>query len=322
MKKFLSLVLAMLMVISLTACGGKDEVRKPTGVDPAGDSSAVVDSPNIETPSGSESDGDVEAPPVDDSFVVPVAGGTETIEETVLLDRDGLRVTAVGFDPDAWLGPEVKVLVENNSGKDLTVQCRDSSVNGYMVETMMSVDVVNGKKASDDITFMSSDLDLCGIKTIADMEFAFHVFETDSWDTVFDSDPVILKTSVSDEYVYSFDDSGDVAYSSGDVRIVVKGLSKDASLFGPSVILYIENNGTKNITVQSCDVSVNGFMVDPIFSCDVKAGKHAVDDLTFMSSQLEDSGITDIESVELSFHIFDSDTWSDTVDTDVVTITF
>ena len=63
-------------------------------------------------------------------------------------------------------------------------------------------------------------------------------------------------------------------------------------------------------------------MVDPFFSCDIAPGKHAIDTITFMSSDLEKNEIKSIESVELSFHIFDGDTWNDIVDTPVVTINF
>ena len=63
-------------------------------------------------------------------------------------------------------------------------------------------------------------------------------------------------------------------------------------------------------------------MVDAIFSQDVVIGKKAVTDITFMSTELEENEITTVEDVELSFHIFESDSWDTIVDTDVVKITF
>ena len=93
-------------------------------------------------------------------------------------------------------------------------------------------------------------------------------------------------------------------------------------IWGPAIRVSIENKGTRNLTVQTRDVSINGFMVDPMFSSDVNAGKHAIDDITFMESDLEKNDITEIESVELSFHFFDWETWDNDVDTEVVSITF
>ncbi len=170
---------------------------------------------------------------------------------------------------------------------------------------------------------MSSDLEKCNISEIADMEFSFHIFTTAGWDAFLDTPQIQLKTSISDTYEYSFDDSGNSVYDGNGVKVVVKGLAEDSSIVGPGIIVYIENNSGKNITVQTRDVSINGFMVDSIFSPEVVAGKRAVDDITFMSTELEENGITSIESVELSFHIFNTDNIMDNItDTDVITITF
>ena len=84
----------------------------------------------------------------------------------------------------------------------------------------------------------------------------------------------------------------------------------------------LENTGDKDITVQTRDVSINGFMVEAMFSCDIVAGKRAVDTITFMESELEENAITAIEDVELSFHIFDSNKWETIVDTEPINIAF
>lgn len=245
-----------------------------------------------------------------------------TVEEQVLLDESGVKVTAKSIDTSAFMGPELKVLIENESGKNLTVQVRNSSVNGYMISTSISSDVATGKKVNDGITFSSSDLKLAGIDTIADMEFSFHIFDSDSWDTYLDSGMVSVKTSAADSYNYAFDDSGDVLVDQNGVKIVLKGLSKDSSIMGTSVILYIENNSNTGITVQTRNTSVNGFMIDPIFSSEISVGKKCVDDLTFMSSSLEENGITDINDVELSFHVFTTDGWNDLFDSETLTLNF
>lgn len=220
-----------------------------------------------------------------------------------------------------FISTKVKLLIENESGKDITVQTRNVSVNGYMVGASMSAAVVNGKKANDDLFIMSSSLEKDGISTIADIEFSFHVFETDNFNSLFDSDIIQLKTSAADSYEYTFDDSGDVVYNEGGVKIVVKGLSDSDSIFGPGIIVYAENKSEENVTVQVRDVSVNGFMTDPIFSADVAAGKHAIDSITFMKYKLDENGIDNVKDVELSFHIF-NELFGESVDTDTVKISF
>ena len=244
-----------------------------------------------------------------------------TIVETVLLDESGIKITAIGLE-DGLFGTDLKLLIENNGDKNVTVQARNSSVNGFMVDTMMSEDVVAGKKANTTLTFSTGGLKEANITTVANMEFAFHIFETDSWDTYLDSAMIVLETSAADGYEQTVDDSGTVFYDNDGIKIVGKGLSTDDSIFGPGLIVYIENNTEKNITVQVRDTSVNGFMVDPSMSQDVVSGKKAISAVTFFSSDLEENGIEDITEIETSFHIFDMDSWDGIADTEAIVINF
>lgn len=244
-----------------------------------------------------------------------------TVEQTVLVDQDNVVITATGMDESVF-GPELKLLIENNSDTNLTFQVRNASVNGYMADTMMSEDVAAGKKSNTEITFTTSGLKECGIDTFANMEFSFHIFTTDGWDDYLDTDAITVETSAAATYTQTNDDSGEVFYDSDGIKIVGKGLSSDDSIFGPGLIIYIENNSDTDRTVQVRDTSVNGFMIDTVMSQDVVAGKKAITAVTFLSSSLEENSITDITSVETSFHIFDTEDWSNEIDTDPITINF
>lgn len=302
--KRLFIFAVMLLTVCLTSCVSltDSEIKKPAEV--------ITGEENV------RSDADTSANKTEDK----VENTKAEISETVLVDEAGVKITAKSLNLDNLFGPELNLLIENNSGKDLTFQCRDVSVNGYMVSNMMSVDVLNGKKANDSVTFMTSDLEKCGITAIADIQLSFYAFDSD-WEDYLETEMIQLKTSIADTYEYTFDDSGEVAYNADGIKIVVKGLKED-SIFGPSIVVFIENTGDKNVTVQTRDASINGFMVDPMFSTDVIAGKRAIDEITFLKSELEENEITKIESAELSFHIFDSESWDTIVDTDTVTINF
>ena len=251
----------------------------------------------------------------------PAAKTEVTVEQAVILDQDGVKIQVKQLTK-GLLGPELKVLIENTTDKDLTIQCRDSSVNGYMVETMFSVDVAAGKKANDEITFMTSDMELCGIETIADIELSFVAFGSDDWKDYLESDLVQIKTSVAETYSQSYDHTGTQVYEGKDVKVIVKGLDESDDIFGPSVVVYIQNTGSKAVLVQTNNISVNGFMVNPFFSQEVLPGKHAVAEITFMTSELEENDITQIENVELSFCISDAKTYKTIVNTDVVELSF
>ena len=311
MKKFK--VLALCLVMSLFAMMALGSGSSSSGADKEISSVGSTDSSNSNT---ADTEATVE---VENTNQATQAG--VTVEETVLLEQDGIKITATGMD-DGLLGTELKLLIENDSSTNLTFQARNASVNDYMVDTMMSEDVAAGKKSNTSLTFSTSGLKDCGIDTIANMEFSFHIFTTDGWDDFLDSDIISLDTSAAGSYTQNYDDSGEVFYDKDGIKIIGKGLSSNDSFFGPGLIVYIENNSSKNFTVQVRDTSVNGFMIDTSMSEDVIVGKKAITAVTFFSSSLEENGITDITSIETSFHVFDMESWDTIVDTDPITINF
>lgn len=246
---------------------------------------------------------------------------TEEISETVLMDSDGIKITAKSLDKSGWMGPELKLLIENNTAQNLTVQARSVSVNGYMVGSSLSADVAAGKKANDELTLTASDLEISGIETITDIEFSFHIFDTDSWDAYKDSELVSVKTAAFGAYTQPVDDSGTTVYDEGGIKVVAKGLDTSGWM-GPAVILYIQNDSEGAITVQARDESVNGFMLDASLSEEILPGKRSIADMSFLASQIEENEITDITEVEFVLHIFDTDTWEGIADSSPIKLTF
>lgn len=163
-------------------------------------------------------------------------------------------------------------------------------------------------------------MEACNIEDIAYVDFLFHIYNNDSFDDSMDTEMIHIDTSSVDSYVQSYDDSGEIIYENEGIKIVSKGISENSNFMGPSLILYVENNTENAITIQSRDVSINGFMVDPIFSCEIMPGKRAIDSITFMSSDIEENQIESINEIELSFHIFKTDGWDTIQDTEPITI--
>ncbi len=246
-----------------------------------------------------------------------------TVDEQVVFDQDGIRITIKELDTeDSFFGPALKVLVENGSSENITVQVRNVSINDIVVESTFSCDVASGKMANDEIMFMSSSLEAANVEIIKNFEFCFHIFDSESWETIIDSQPIIVETSADPAYIQDVDDSGTVVLDQDGIKLVVKNLDVTGSYWGADLYVYVENNSQNDITIQTRDVSVNGFMVDPIFSCDVPMGKKAFDSISFMQSDLEDNAITDITTLELSFHVFDSNNWNTILDTEATVIEF
>lgn len=240
----------------------------------------------------------------------------------VIFERDGIRISTVSLDNDSWLGPTLNVLVENDGAADVTVQVREAAVNGAMMSPVFSCDVLAGKKANSEITFMSSDLETAGIETIQTMEFWFTAFDPNTWDTLFDSDVVTVSTSAAGTFTQTFDSAGEVVFEQDGIKVVARGIDLTDEIWGPQVLFYVENDSAQDVTVQMTDTSVNGFMIDPIFSCQVTPGKVAYTSATFFTDDLEENGITAFETFEFRVQIVDSDSWNTLKDSDPVTLTF
>ena len=120
-------LLALVMVLS-TACSSSEKTQPSDG------SSSVA-----------EDDGE-------SSSVEQIPGGEITIAETVLYEAEGVTITATGYE-ESWSGPQIKIVVENDTKQNLLVTVQSLSVNGYMMPTAsLYAQVAAGKKTNDAIT--------------------------------------------------------------------------------------------------------------------------------------------------------------------------
>ena len=131
-KRWIALLLALCMVWTLSACTGETPSRKPIQEDEAGGQQ--------QEQAGKEEEQEEEKE----------EQGLPTVEKQVLLDQDGLMVTAVELTEDPIWGIGLKLLVENNSQRNYALRCDTLAVNGYMMSTsLFSADVAAGKKANE-----------------------------------------------------------------------------------------------------------------------------------------------------------------------------
>ena len=246
------------------------------------------------------------------------SGKSVTIEEQVLLDEKNVVITAKEYVEDSIWGEGIKLNIENNSGKDLTVGCSALIVNNYMITDLFSSQVAAGKKANETMYLSSSQLEAAGIESVGQVEIYFHIYDSNTMDKYYDSNCVTIKTSEYDNMDTTVDDSGVELYNKNGIRIIGKTVDED-SFWGMGILLYCENKSGKNIGISVDDVSVNGYMMNTLFSTTVYSNKMALDDITLLASELEENGITSIDDVELKFKIFNPDTYSTIDESDVVT---
>lgn len=246
------------------------------------------------------------------------SGAAVTIDEQVLVDQDGIVVTATEYVTDSIWGDGIKLLLENNSDKDVTVGCNALIVNDYMITDLFSSGIAAGKKSNETMYFSSMQLKAAGIENVGKIEIYFHVYDSSTYDTIFEPECVVVQTSEYANMDTMPDDAGTELYNQNGIRIVGKTVDEN-SFWGTAILLYVENNSGKNVGISVDDMSINGFMMSPFFSATVYDGKKSIDDITVFSNDLEENGIKAIEEVELKFHIYDADSYSTIADSEPIT---
>ena len=246
-------------------------------------------------------------------------GADESINEQVLVDQDGIKITATEYVTDSIWGDGIKLLVENNSDRDYTIGCDALIVNDYMITDLFSADVAAGKKSTEGMYLSSTELKAAGIDTVGQIEMYFHAYDS-NWDNLFKNVYSKLETSEFANMDTTPNDEGQELYNANGVRIVGKTVDEN-SFWGTAILLYIENTSGQNVGINVDNMSINGYMMTPLFSTTVYDGKKSIDDITIMSSDLEANGITSVDQVELKFHIYNAESYDTIADSDAITFT-
>ena len=313
MKRNLSSGRALLLAVALgatvfTGCSSSSDSTRPITA------STEKESSSQENPADPAAGADTSA----DNSVSDASVSDTTIPEQVILDANGVRITAVEYTTDSIWGDGIKLLIENNGTDSIGVGCDALIVNDYMIADLFSSQVAAGKKSNEVVYLSTSALKAAGIDTIGKIEMQLHLYDPDTYMNTYTSDMITLQTNHYDDMDITPNDEGQELYNAGGIRIVGKYVDEN-SFWGNAIVLYLENNTPQNICVQCDDMSVNGYMVTPYFSSTIYSGKKAIDEITLMQSDLDDNGITSVDEVELTFRIINPDNYMDISETGPIT---
>lgn len=315
----------LLMAILLVACAGgakKRETEKEAIFE-------VLSSKFIEMLSKNDSTKDNDDEPDNTDEEPTVRDGDDyainedvNVQESVIYDDGGIKVTVLSLDFRGWMGPELRFLIENNSEKAIMLQASDLVINGYMINPIMSAEVEAGEKVNDELTVLNSDLESAGIETIQYFSFNLRVIDSADWAETFITDTIRIETDANPAFIQKVDDSGTVLVEQNGVRIIMKELLTEQEFWGAELLLFIENNSGQDISVTVKDVTANGLAVNPLFYADVLSGTKAFAGLGFLENDLKENGIRDIREIELYFNVIDKNNFRTVFKTDKITITF
>ncbi len=187
MKKFVVSLLAASLIFSCCGCGGE------SGGSSAADSSVASEAVGAVDETSPEET-------VDRSqFKIKSFNTEPTIEETVLVDENGVKITATGLEYSDYEAI-VHLKIENNTDVDINVYSNTGeSINDFMTFTYLNCDVPSKETVEDGIDFDYDELESYGIYEIATMGIRFTVEDDDHNEIV--ETTAYLDTSIASEYV-------------------------------------------------------------------------------------------------------------------------
>jgi hypothetical protein len=103
-------------------------------------------------------------------------------------------------------------------------------------------------------------------------------------------------------------EADNIVYEDSYIRVEYNGVEKSkyyASSY--DIIVTVENLTDNSMTVQVRETSVNGYMVDALFSCDIASGKKSKDRIRIPSDFAKEHQMSDIENIETKFHCYNYD---------------
>lgn len=334
MKKAIAFVTSLMIIMALSACGSTTSETANNDSDKTSDESMVANSSDeeeeAEDETADEEDDDEEMSSDlknKDSKNNQINTGLKenTIEETVLVDQDGIKITATDLSYSSY-GATLSLDLENNSDKDLDIICgslgySSNSVNGVMIEDGYFNCTLNAnKKAKEEVVFDYDVLNVLGIDEIADIELGIYSSDDDYNDVYY---PISkIKTTVADKYDYGkvnpvegIKNSGvmDVLYSSDselynekDLKIVSELLVKrDDDL--PYLLIEVKNDSDKQAIAYIRDIYINGLQVSDSTWSSTSINPHKTALLDIKLDSVFDEvywsyyGINEVNSVGFSF---------------------
>ncbi len=316
MKKIVALLIAISMLLTFVACSSeKTDDEKDDAPQKDILSEEDLDSTNGQPTSEAdvlENPTSADAEAVEPSEELTSAEVVDGAMEATAIDNDRCSIKIVDiYNDDIW-GFTVKVELENKSDFDTyTFSLESSSINGVKCSAILYEDVAAGKKSINEINYYGT-LDDYDIGIYTDIELSFRVHIADDYS----SDDIVNDTihaypfgaANATQYVREDQPGDNVLIDNEYVKVIVIGYEYD-DIWGYSANLFLINKTDRKLRFAADEVSLNGYMLDPYFIINLDGGKCAYEAMTWYDSNLEESGITEVEEIEFIFSVRDADDW-------------
>lgn len=249
---------------------------------------------------------------------------TGTIDETVALDKDKVKITITGIESDDYGDPQLTCTIVNGSDKLLQVGTDEFYVNSFMAWPQAYIpvtsedgwtfygDVTAAPGETADFYISLSSLEDMFIDAIRELEFRFTLAEVEPdedgyysyVDDFADSDTLYIKTSLYDAAV-SYDMEGDVLFEKDGLKVLAVQLEND-EFSGPQIAVYAYNGGSEAVAFELEELKLDGEVYETFFGMNIPAGRRSVESI-YVTFDYDNVPI--VKEAEFTFKLVDTETW-------------
>ena len=229
----------------------------------------------------------------------------ETIEQTVIADKNGVKVTAESFGRQYC--PYLTLTVENSSSKDVYISFSPITANGFQIFADFLIQEEEGEMYSPSVTVPAgssseqvlylddSIMDRDFMSFIAQIGFTTVISDTEDYSFIA-SDKAVINTSAYGSFDYSYDESGEVVYDGNGIKILFVGISDDGL---DQALFYVNNQSGKDLVLQVKESKLNGEEVEGVLGAQIFSGCRSICSPGFLTE------VGKGDTVQLVFEIFE-----------------
>lgn len=306
MKRMICLILALAMMVTLAACGGKEDAVVTTATETIVEVDEALATEAATEATESEA---TEAPAV----VTPV--------EQVLLDNEVCTFSVGAVTSNEMAGMQMAVTCVNKTQESLDFSWNDVSVCGVMYDPNWAATVPAGETLVSYAEFDAYVLETMDIHALDEVTFQLEVFSTENWmgEPYAEGWFTIYPTGLSgDTMVYPIRETvpSEVVLVDDENMTFIAEFAEEQDLYYV-IRCYILNKTPGTLMTSWENVNVNGQPVDPFWTALVAPGKSAYAQVMFARSDLESLGIEEVKQISFNLTAYDDADWTELVNVPV-----
>ncbi len=265
----------------------------------------------------------------------PVKGAVEvgTIPETVVLDKDGAKITVNGIANNEYGGAELSLTFENDSAYRLSADVSTLYVNTFSFTPSVYVLQEDGSYEYDVVAEPGETMEFCiGLNSFDEYGITrIHEIELTTYASIFieyedgserreyaDGEAVTIRTDLYDESA-SYDLEGTTVLEKDGLTLRVSKAEND-EFMGPDIAVYAYNGGSEDAILELAELKLDGETYEAYLSLEVPAGKRVVSSVYV--DGIDDENAPAFKEGEITFRTLDPETWEPALTFEPAAFTF